>query len=102
MLKFNKISRFNMVTKKIVEFVIFHQNFWQKCAIEPKFVSVKPSPTLGTLVSIKTKCIKLIFIGKITLVPVAFLMALSIYSCINYPIPSLVHVFLFTTILGYL
>ena len=26
----------------------------------------------------KTKCIKLIFIGKITLVPVAFLMALSI------------------------
>ena len=31
---------------------------------------VKRSPTLGTLVSTKTKCIKLIFIGKITLVPV--------------------------------
>ena len=41
---------------------------------------VKRSPTLGTLVSIKTKCIKLIFIGKITLVPVAFLMALSIHT----------------------
>ena len=40
---------------------------------------VKRSPTLGTLVSTKTKCIKLKFIGKITLVPVAFLMALSIY-----------------------
>ena len=39
---------------------------------------VKHSHTLGTLVSSKTKCIKLIFIGKITLVPVAFLMALSI------------------------
>ena len=34
--------------------------------------------TLGALVSTKTKCIKLIFIGKTTLVPVAFLMALSI------------------------
>ena len=40
----------------------------------------KRSPTLGTLVSTKTKCIKLIFIGKITLVPVAFLMALSIFK----------------------
>ena len=39
---------------------------------------VKRSPMLGTLVSTKTKFIKLIFIGKITLVPVAFLMALSI------------------------
>ena len=26
-----------MVTKKFDEFVIFHQNFWQKCAIELKF-----------------------------------------------------------------
>ena len=43
-------------------------------------VLVKRSPTLGTLVSTKTRCIKLIFIGKITLVPVAFLMALSIYA----------------------
>ena len=33
---------------------------------------------LGALVSTKTKCMKLIFIGKITLVPVAFLMALGI------------------------
>ena len=41
---------------------------------------VKRSPTLGTLISTNTKCIKLIFIGKITLVPVAFLMALSIYT----------------------
>ena len=40
----------------------------------------KRSPTLGTLVSTKTNCIKLIFIGKITLVPVAFLMALSILA----------------------
>ena len=39
---------------------------------------VKRSSTLGALVNSKTKCIKLIFIGKITLVPVAFLMALSI------------------------
>ena len=39
---------------------------------------VKRSPTLGTLVSTKTKCIKLIFIGKITLVSVTFLTALSI------------------------
>ena len=41
---------------------------------------VKRSPTLGALVNTKTKCTKLIFIGKITLVPVAFLMALSVYS----------------------
>ena len=41
-------------------------------------VLVKRSPTLVAIVSTKTKCIKLIFIGKITLVPVAFLMALSI------------------------
>ena len=40
---------------------------------------VKRSPTLGALVSAKTKCMKLIFIGKITRVPVAFLMALSIF-----------------------
>ena len=40
---------------------------------------VKRSPTLGALVSSKTKCIKLIFIGKIALLPVAFLMALSIH-----------------------
>ena len=40
----------------------------------------KRSPTSGTLDSAKTKCIKLIFIGKITLVPVAFLIALSIDS----------------------
>ena len=40
------------------------------------------------LVSTKTKCIKLIFIGKITLVPVAFLMALSIESP-SGPLPSL-------------
>ena len=39
---------------------------------------VKRSPTLGALVSTKTKCIKVISIGKITLVPVAFLVALSI------------------------
>ena len=42
-------------------------------------VLVKHSPTLGTFVSTKPKCIKLIFIGKIPLIPVAFLMALSIY-----------------------
>ena len=46
-------------------------------------VLVKRSPTLGTLVRTKTKCIKLIFIGKITLVPVAFLMALSISKYLN-------------------
>ena len=40
---------------------------------------MKHSPTLGALVSTKLKCIKLIVIGKITLVPVAFLKALSIY-----------------------
>ena len=33
-----------MVTKKYDEFVIFHQIFWQKCAIELKFL-VKRSPT---------------------------------------------------------
>ena len=43
---------------------------------------VKRSPTLGALVSTKPKCIKLIFIGKVTLVPVAFLMALSIFHCL--------------------
>ena len=43
---------------------------------------MKRSPTLGALVCTKLKCIKLIVLGKITLVPVAFLMALSIYSCI--------------------
>ena len=43
-------------------------------------VLVKRSPTLEMLVSTKTKCIKLVFIGKIALVPVAFLMALSIYT----------------------
>ena len=40
----------------------------------------KRSRMLGMLVITKTKCIKLIFIGKITLVPVAFLLALSILS----------------------
>ena len=35
-------------------------------------VLVKRSPTLEALVGTKSKCIKLIFIGKITLVPVAF------------------------------
>ena len=46
--------------------------------------SVQRSPTLGALVSTKTKCIKLIFIGKIALVPVAFLMTLSIiYSLVS-------------------
>ena len=40
---------------------------------------VERSPTLGTLVITKSKCIKLICIGKMTLAPVAFLMALSIY-----------------------
>ena len=44
---------------------------------------VKCSPTLGTLVSTKTKCIKLIFTGKLTLVPVAFLMALSILNVLG-------------------
>ena len=44
---------------------------------------MKRSPTLGTLVSTKTKCIKLIFIGKITHVLVAFLVALSICNRIN-------------------
>ena len=44
---------------------------------------VKCSSTLWTLVSTKTKCIKLIFIGKITLVPVAFVMALSIVTEYN-------------------
>ena len=39
---------------------------------------LKRSPTLGTLVSTRTKCIKLIFIGKITIITVAFLLALSI------------------------
>ena len=43
-------------------------------------VLVKRSPTLGTGVSTKTKCIKLIFIGKITLLPVVLLMALSIHT----------------------
>ena len=44
-------------------------------------------PTLGVLVSTKTKCTKLIFKGKITLLPVAFLMALSIvnlYDLLEY------------------
>ena len=45
---------------------------------------VKRSPTLGTLVSTKTKNIKLIFIGKITIVPVAFLMALSILKGLSF------------------
>ena len=43
-------------------------------------VLVKRSPTLGTLVSTTTKRINPVFIGKITLVPVVFLMALSILS----------------------
>ena len=51
---------------------------------------VKRSPTLVTLVSTctKTKSIKLISIGKITLVPVAFLMALSI---LDYSINKIFH-----------
>ena len=56
-------------------------------------LSFGKTSTLGVLVSTKTKCIKLIFIGKITLVPVAFLMALSIYDLQNvyydFPIKSL-------------
>ena len=48
---------------------------------------VKRSSTLETLVSTKTKCIKLIFIGKITLISVAFLMALSISKCLQFSNP---------------
>ena len=47
----------------------------------------KRSPTLGALVSTKTKCIKLIFIGKLSLVPVAFLIALSIDDFLNIDNP---------------
>ena len=43
-------------------------------------ILLKRSRTLGSLVNTKTQCIKLIFFRKTTLVPVAFLMALSIYS----------------------
>ena len=60
---------------------------------------VKRSPMLGTLVRAKTKCIKLIFIGKITLVPVAFLMALSISSslhCLVSPVAELLFLGLFS------
>ena len=53
---------------------------------------VKRSPTLGALVSTKTKCIKVIFIGKITLVPVAFLMASSIHvPCKDYCSTDSIH-----------
>ena len=53
---------------------------------------VKHSPTLGTLVSTKTMCIKLIFIGKITLVPFAFLTALSIVvNLINMIQQTIIH-----------
>ena len=69
--KLNKILRFNMVNKIFDQFVIFHKFFWQKCAIEIKF-GKKNFPTLGTLVSTKKMCIKMMFTGKITLVPVAF------------------------------
>ena len=50
---------------------------------------VSNSPTLGALVNTKTKCIKLIFIGKIALVPVAFFMALSIEHVTTSNIPFL-------------
>ena len=55
----------------------FTKNFGRN--VQLSSVLVKRSPTLGTFVSTKTKCIKLIFIGKITLVPDAFLMALTIF-----------------------
>ena len=76
-LKLNKFSRFKMVTLKIDEFVIFSTNFLTEVCNWAQ-VLVKRSPTLGTPVNTKTKCIKLIFIGKITLVPVSLLMVLSI------------------------
>ena len=55
----------------------FIKNFGRSLQLSSSFG--ERSPTLGTLDSTKAKCIKLIFIGKITLIPVAFLMALSIY-----------------------
>ena len=51
---------------------------------------VKRSPTLGTLVSTKTKCIKLIFIGKITLIPVAFFNGFK-YICTGHNIETLTY-----------
>ena len=73
-LKLNKISRFDMVTKIFDELVIFHQNFDRSVQLSSSF-----GETLS-YVSTKLKCIKLIVIGKITLVPVAFLIALSLYN----------------------
>ena len=66
---------------------------------------VKSSPTLGTLVSTKTKCIKLIIIGKITLIPVAFLMALSIEPLLHPPYSpdlAICNFFLFPTVKDHL
>ena len=77
-LKLNKISRFDIVIKKLMNLSFFTKFFDRRVQLSSSLV--KRSPTLRALVSTKTKCIKLIFIGKITLVPVAFLMALSIYS----------------------
>ena len=61
---------------------LFSKNFDRSVQLSSSFG--KGSPTLGALVRTKTKCIKLIFIGKITLVPVAILMALSIVWTFRY------------------
>ena len=44
-----------MVTKTIDEFVIFHQNFWQKCAIELKFWQTVSENYLSYVPSLFTK-----------------------------------------------
>ena len=60
-----------MVTKKFGEFFHFSPKVLTEVC-NPAQVLVKHSPTLGTPVSIKTKCIMLVFIGKITLVQLRF------------------------------
>ena len=65
-----------MVTKKLMNLSFFTKFLAEVCNLAQ--VLAKRSPSLGTLAGTKTKCIKLIFMGKITFVPVAFLMALSI------------------------
>ena len=61
-LKLIKISRFNMVTKKLMNLSFFTKIFGRSVQLSSSFG--KTFSYVGTLVSTKTKCIKLICIGK--------------------------------------
>ena len=75
-MKLNKISKFNMVTKNFDEFVIFHQIFDRNVQLSSSFD--KTFSYVRGACEYKDNVYQAYIYRKITLVPVAFLIALSI------------------------